>query len=214
MDRRLTERLVGAALLVLAGVLLIPLFLDGPGTDSGSDVQRLTLPAAEEPSSTRVIRLEQERETPVTPLRPPEPAVPEPQVTQTAPEPVPEREPELAPEPITEPEIPPAQTAAPAPVPEPETQAAPTQSAPAAAQQPPAAGGWVVQIGSFGNRDNAERLAAELRQRQYQSFITRLDSGGTTLHRVRIGPAGSRDEADALVRRLAGEGYQAQVVRD
>ncbi|MDZ7770011.1 MAG: SPOR domain-containing protein [Woeseiaceae bacterium] len=51
-----------------------------------------------------------------------------------------------------------------------------------------ATGMWAVQLGSFSNPENAERLAAELRTKGYAAFLSQLKSSSGPLHRVRIGP--------------------------
>ncbi len=230
MERQLKERVVGAVLLVLAAVLIIPLFLDGPDPGAGEARTTVALPAAEElQPDTRTVRLEQSRDTPTAP---PMRAEPVPAASPPADEAADEADtandasdapgetsgetsaqadsaaasqaagvPPTEPEPAT-----PAPVVAPAP-------AAPAASAPSA---PPAAApegiSWVVQLGSFGTRDNAERLAEELRGKRYQSFVTRVDADGRTLHRVRIGPGGEREAADRLLERLRADGYSGQAV--
>lgn len=74
--------------------------------------------------------------------------------------------------------------------------------------------GWVVQIGSFQSQVNADRLAAELRQRDFQAYVTPLRTSSGTLYRVRVGPpARERSEAQALAARLQRSGYAGQVTQ-
>jgi len=68
-------------------------------------------------------------------------------------------------------------------------------------------GSWRVMVGSFGNRENAERLAATLRQ---QGYPVRLEAAGA-LTRVWVGPYGSPDRARAVAGTLGQ--YQPQVGR-
>lgn len=224
MDRKLKERIVGAVLLVLAAVLVIPLFLDGPDPEAPTERATVALPPAEDTDArTRTVRLEQQRDTPVAPPPAAEPV--------PAPEPLPTPRDAPAPAPVEAAPSAPAETSPPAPAAEPAPTPAPTTPAPASEPAPaptptpaptPAPAdpaptatsgeGWLVQLGSFGNRDNADRLAAELRDKRFQSFVTRHESGGRVLHRVRVGPAGTREEADALLARLAAEGYSGQAV--
>lgn len=72
--------------------------------------------------------------------------------------------------------------------------------------------GWAVQLGSFSNADNAERLAAELRGRGYKAFVSRFESSGQPRLRVRVGPEQDRARAEQLAARLRREGRQATVV--
>ena len=214
MERQLKERVVGAVLLVLAAVLIIPLFLDGP--DPGSDEARrsVALPPAEDTDvRTRTVRLEQSRDTPTAPPMSAEPvpsASSPPEATGPAAQGAAADQPAAAepgPQPDSAPTAQPEPRAPAAPATQPAPPASASLAAPAAAT--PDSGSWVVQLGSFGSRDNAERLAEELRGKRYQSFVTRLDADGRTLHRVRVGPGGAREEADRLIERLRADGYNS-----
>jgi cell division septation protein DedD len=78
---------------------------------------------------------------------------------------------------------------------------------------PSAEGGWAIQIGSFGSRDNADRLRRQLVGEGYPVFLMPVQSGGRTLHRVRVGPYGDRATANEVARRLAATGPGGTVVR-
>ena len=69
-----------------------------------------------------------------------------------------------------------------------------------------------MQLGSFSSEENAEGLAADLRKQGFAAFLSRVESGGRTLHRVRVGPQGSREEADKVAAALAKAGHSGQVV--
>jgi len=73
-------------------------------------------------------------------------------------------------------------------------------------------GMWVVQMGSFSSQENAERLAASLRQQGYAAFLSQLETSSGSLHRVRIGPQKDRQSAAAVAARLAESGHAGQVV--
>ncbi|VAW84220.1 hypothetical protein MNBD_GAMMA16-1489 [hydrothermal vent metagenome] len=47
---------------------------------------------------------------------------------------------------------------------------------------------WAVQVGSFRQRENAERLRKKLKQLGYRAFVSKSRSGGKTVVRVRVGP--------------------------
>jgi DedD protein len=109
----------------------------------------------------------------------------------------------------------PAATAATAPRPDtakpttpPELVAPPRPAAPSAT----GAEGWVVQLGSFASRPNAERLAAELRAQGYAGFVSEFRGSGRVLYRVRVGPEQDRGRAEAIAERLAREGKKGTVV--
>lgn len=63
-------------------------------------------------------------------------------------------------------------------------------------------GAWVVQLGSFGNPDNARRLRDQVREKGYGSHLQELTRGDTVLTRVFSGPFASKTEAEAAKRVL------------
>jgi DedD protein len=108
---------------------------------------------------------------------------------------------------------PPAETPA-APAPEP---AAPRTSdrGTAASRTPPAttstadktparsaASGWVVQVGAFRSRQNADRQVSRLRAKGYTAFVA---AGAGSLFHVRVGPFSERAAADRTATRLQRE---------
>ena len=215
MDRALKERTVGAIVLMVFIVLVVPVFLDGPEPETAVLSETVTLPGQNgQPRKRQTIVLERDRTEPVpvgnAAAETPAPALPDAPAgssgdgSASAAEPV-EDVPSAAP-------ARPAAAAAgneaptvPAPQPEPE------ESAPAAAAQS-ATGMWAVQLGSFSNRANAERLASELRGKGYAAFLSQLQSAGGPLHRVRVGPQKDRDSAESMASRLAADGHRGQVV--
>lgn len=96
------------------------------------------------------------------------------------------------------------------PVPAPATQvAASTRWMPKSAG--PAAGAVFIQVGAFGDRGNAERMASRM-----AGFgpvrVAPLMSNGRELQRVQIGPFESRSAADRVVSRIMASG-QTDAVR-
>lgn len=71
---------------------------------------------------------------------------------------------------------------------------------------------WAVQLGSFASRENAERLAAEIKQGGYRAFVSRFEAGRSVRYRVRVGPEQDRAQAEALARRLQRDGRQVSIV--
>lgn len=193
MDRALKERIIGAIVLVLFVVIVVPVFLDGPGNDGQIVSEQVPLPgqAGEE---SRTIVLERDRTEPVPTAtgnqNSPAADVPR-QVEQQPPTPT-------------------AKTAAPPP-------ASAPKAAPAAVPQasPPttsATGMWAVQLGSFSSQENADKLAAELRKQGFAAFLSDLSTDSGELHRVRIGPQKDRESAEAMAERLNKAGHKGQVV--
>ena len=196
MEQALKERIIGAAVLVLIVVLVVPVFLDGP-PDSAEIVSERVLLPGQEGQSTQTIVLDRDRSEPVpsassqTRKATPKTAKPAAQPTQDPPKPEPKTEPkETKTEPVSD-----------------------DGKAPQIATPPVSSTGmWAVQLGSFSNKDNAERLAAELRKQGYAAFLSQLASDGGQLHRVRIGPQKDRDGAESMAARLLKAGHKGQVV--
>ena len=74
-----------------------------------------------------------------------------------------------------------------------------------------ASSGWVVQLGSFASRENAEKLARELKAKKFKAFVSEFRGGGKTLWRVRVGPEQDRARIDRIAERLQGEGHKGNV---
>ena len=185
MDIRLKERLVGAVVLVLAAVLFIPMVLDGPNADR-KVTQSVALPDRDTPLKTVQLDLA----APPSDVQPDELAAREAEPADRVPQ-------QQAPAPASVPEsVPEAkqvrQTAVESPA-----RAAATAGSP-----------WTVQAGSFSSQDNAEALAARLRQLGFPSYVSRHSDGATTHYRVRVGGFPSRGAAQAMaddVRAKTGE---------
>jgi DedD protein len=232
MERRLKERLTGAAILVMLGVIFIPMILDDTVWDDNT-IEETNIPRRPaEDFDTRMVPLGEPEPGPAAQQEPqpearPEPAVP---AAGSQPEPKPEPAPEPEPEParVKQAEEPAAagkkqETAAGSGTATPEKQAAKqapkeeakpatAETAPLEARKEPApaAGSrgltaWVVQIGSFSNQDNANNLIIKLRDSGYPAFIEPLKQDGKDIYRVRIGPELLRSDANALQKKLAAE---------
>jgi peptidoglycan lytic transglycosylase len=64
-----------------------------------------------------------------------------------------------------------------------------------------------VQVGAFGDYDNAAGLVTRLRQKGFpNSFVVSLPASGRLLHRVRIGPLSGADQFDRIRRDLRAIG--------
>lgn len=221
-----------AVLVALAVVFIPMLLDDssrevGPLTDSNIPER----PAGEDGFSSRIIPAEPEpvdvvppqdlampeTEEPVVP--PPEPEAPvesaaepeadadagvEPQSEpESGSEPATQSTTDTAPEPETAPEKKPEAEAAPAPAATAEPE--PPQSEQAESESGDTAGkpsGWVVQLGSFAQEDNARELDKRLREAGFASFVEQVSQSGKTVYRVRIGPEVKRSEAEKSLGRI------------
>ena len=63
MDRALKERIIGAAVLVLVVVLVVPVFLDGPPEEGAVVSERVPLPGQAD-QETRTVVLDRDRSSP------------------------------------------------------------------------------------------------------------------------------------------------------
>jgi DedD protein len=62
---------------------------------------------------------------------------------------------------------------------------------------------WAVQLGSFGDPENATRLQARLREAGFRAYTEQVEAQGRTLQRVRVGPEPSRADAERLQAEIA-----------
>ena len=200
MDRALKERIIGAVVLVVVVVLVVPVFLDGPPGSDEIVSERVPLPGQTEQKSQTVV-LDRDRTDPVPANAGSEPTQPTPQPQQVSRKPV---------------ESPPAETRpAPTPVAQQPAREAPATQQPEQKSTAPTAsttGMWAVQLGSFSSQENAEKLAADLRKQGFAAFLSQLSTGTGQLHRVRIGPQKDRASAESMAERLQKTGQKGQVV--
>ncbi len=61
---------------------------------------------------------------------------------------------------------------------------------------------WVVQLGSFSDRDNAMVLRDRIRSKKYPAYVEAVATAQGTIYRVRVGPERTRARAEALQARL------------
>jgi len=197
MERGLKERLVGAAVLVALGVIFIPMLLDdspsGPGPITETNIP--DRPDEADGFSSRII--------PVRP-EPVEMELPEPPADSGTPDPTADTaaaESEPAPKPPQTAEAPPTQADTPA------TAEAPADNTAAKSSEPatPKPSGWVIQLGSFTQEENARDLNAKLREAGHPSFVEPATQDGNKVYRVRVGPEVMRGEAEKLRDRIAAD---------
>jgi len=175
MEIGLKERLIGAVVLVVLGVIIIPLFLKGSPSPDSTVSQPLTLP----PSDTTAPQ--QQYSLPLNASTEPGAAL----AASTA------NPPAAAPSATT-------QTAKPV------VHAIPRAAAPAPAAAASQAGGkWVVQVGSYGSQANADKVVATLKQHGIHASVSHFSKAGHTYYRVRVGPYAERADADKAMAAVA-----------
>jgi DedD protein len=215
MDRQLAERMVGAAVLLVALVVVVPAVLDGRGDLAADGTAPETAPID---LRTHTIQVDEVTPRPPVPRAAdaPVPVAGVPATDDTSAGPPPGAAPAIgADEPST---APPPVAATPAaeprqPEPDPDTPARAVPAPPATATSVAPAGEWLVQLGSFSQRDNASRLADAVRARGFSVDVSETRGGNGRLYRVRVGPATTRAAADVRAQELAAAGYRGSVTR-
>lgn len=187
MERRLKERLIGAAVLVLLAVIFIPMLLND-NTQYNSEITGSNIP--ERPSdefNTRIIPLDKSE----TPQQETPQAAVETGVKESAPTVAPSLEP------ATQVSAPDTTQAQPHTPPSPVTTEQRTE---ATVPQDKAMGvrAWIVQLGSFSSEKNAQELNTKLRGKGYTAFVEPLKQKSGVIYRVRVGPELLRSDADKV----------------
>ena len=90
----------------------------------------------------------------------------------------------------------------------------PSPPQPAAPAPEPAADAeqWMVQLGSFGDEDNARRLANRVSTFGFNARVSTFETNSGPMYRVRVGPESTRGSAEAVASSLTAHGFVAQVV--
>ncbi len=193
MERHLKERLTGATVLVLLGVIFIPMVLD-----NSSEQQPPPSPdvSSSNPNSeylSRVIPVDRQFDTDNS-LQVVVPAADN--SVQTLSQPVNvinesnQNDEKILVDSISSNDIPQqnriTQQAAPQPT----------------ADNTQVLSGWVVQLGSFSNQVNAQGLVSKLQAQGFAAFIEELADNSESIFRVRVGPELDRDDAENIQKSL------------
>jgi DedD protein len=212
MDSRAKQRLTGAVILVALFVLLVPELLTGPrnagvpDTAAEEGMRRYTIdldaanPTAPPPDSQAASPVALPQPTSDEALAKPGDSA-QPAAAAPAPAATVEPQPAAATPPVTQP------ATAPAPTPAPRVEA--PKPARAAPVEP---GSFAVQLGSFGSRENADRLVRDMTAKGFTAFVAPIKSGGRELYRVRVGPTRDRAQAEALAAQLRRIGQSGAIV--
>jgi DedD protein len=228
LDSLVKERLTGAIILVVLIVLLVPELLSGPSRSAPAP-QAAAASSEEPPLRSYTINLADDSHSAASSAEasnaPPQasgPAQPTP-ITEapTA---------ALQADSDSSTEGPPnatqaaAQTTPPASIapgesPQEQPQAAPPHAPTGPSSQPrqsaaekTTSGGWMVQLGVFSIRANAERLAQELKSQGFRALVSENGGGGRRLWRVRAGPVAERAAAEQLNAKLRAAGHVGAIV--
>ena len=80
-----------------------------------------------------------------------------------------------------------------------------SKSSPPRRSEPSPKEGFSIQVGAFGERLAAMRLAGELRSGGFSVYVHGDDGPGGARFRVRVGPVPSREEAARLAGKLQSD---------
>ena len=178
MHQRLKERLVGAAVLIFIAVIFIPMFLTGP-IDAGSITETNIPERTTEKFNSRLIPLnnmgaEVAEEQPNIDDRKEDPIVKENVETSSKPESI---------------------SAA-------EGSSKKPEANKTVKDKQVGLTAWVVQLGSFSSKVNADKLNLTLRKSGFPAFVEPLEQNNEVAYRVRVGPELLRADADALLKKI------------
>jgi len=227
----LKQRLVGAAVIIALGIIVIPMILDGAG-----ERQLRKMPAEPETTQTAksgfVIQNKQEISLPeqsasvVSELpkagEVEKDSVPVDKMPATAgskaatEKPVKKQGQEAKPLITKKKPVPKAEPAAKKvakPRPEPAAKKV-AKSRPETSQPGKQVVSWVVQVGSFTDAKKAFGLRDNLRKKKYKAFVEKISGRtGQNMYRVRIGPIAKRLQADNMSKKLKTEGVKSFITR-
>ena len=205
---RARRRLIGAAVLLVAGVIAFPLLFESqprpipvdiplviPGRDAVPALAAPARPTKPAAASEAPAKPEPASSAPAavapTPAAAPATAASKP-LPPSDPKPEP-RPPVAKPEPKPEPK--------PAPKTEPKADPKPAPKAAAAKPEPPRSR-YVVQIGAFNDEAAARKARLEVERLGLKTYTQVVDVGGVRKVRVRIGPYESQQEANKAMASL------------
>jgi DedD protein len=186
MHQRLKERLVGAAVLVVIAVIFIPMLLTGP-MDSGSITKSNIPDRPTEKFNSKLIPLTDSL-NPTTEVEESNP-VSEPNRETSIAEEIPDKLQDVNSD-NTKPN---ADTSV--------IEKKPVQKK-VIKDKKVGLSAWVVQLGSFSSKVNADKLNLNLRKSGFPAFVEPLTKKGETSYRVRVGPEILRADADALLKKI------------
>ncbi|MGB9100459.1 MAG: SPOR domain-containing protein, partial [Stenotrophomonas indicatrix] len=102
----------------------------------------------------------------------------------------------------------------PKPEPKPEATASKPATPPTTPAAPAASGvGFAVQLGAFGQANDANALRDKVRAAGFSAFVEQVRTEKGSLHRVRVGPVANRADAEQLKAQVAAKVGVAGMVR-
>jgi DedD protein len=237
LKKRARRRLVGAAALALAAIIVLPIVMDREPRQPAQDIQ-VKIPSQDSSVASRILSTRPS----ATPLPQPDqvrpaegkaPAVdaakeapkpssedkPQPKPADKAPDKAPDKASEKpadkAPEKAAKPAEKPADKTAEKPAQKPAADKAKAEEARAQAALKGAevGGQWVVQLGAYKEEGRVKILVAKLKEMSVPTFTEAVETPQGSRTRVRAGPFKSREaaeQAQAKARRIGVDGTVAQ----
>lgn len=202
--QRARHRLIGAAVLVLIAIIVLPRVLDSKPKTISNDIAITivsSLPAVTPPQSTPPPSAEPKSEEAKTATAPVTPAVaaPPPPVSSTA-----------------KPIAPGAADKTMGLAAGEEIVVAPKSNAngPATASANPSASGkFVIQIGAFASEERANGWIAKLKEQKIPNYVlNRTGTDGTKLYALRAGPFADKETAEAAEKKIKAMGLTPRIV--
>lgn len=221
---QMKRRLLGASVLIIVAVIVLPLVLDGSGTESRfrrveqvrqeppvvldagqpppADLRKPIANSAEKPADPAPV-VAVEKDIPLSAVagtdeKPESGSEPDRSEPTTATEATPRAKPP-AEEVVTSVQAPnpsPPPAPSPTPLPAPPPTPVPAQTPTAAVAGDP--GAWIIQAGSFSTEARAASLRDQLRDAGLPAFFSRASSRGQSVYRVKVGPVSQRERADSV----------------
>ena len=203
VDRRLKERLLGASILMVLIVLIVPELLSGPARAPAA----LKLPTST-PEPVRNVTVDLTTAKALAPESV--------DAAASSAQPPDARSPPAASAPAASAALASAaagvdaRAASSARL---ETRAPAPRSAATAAKPVASSGAWAVQLGSFASRANADKLMRQLKGQGFAAYMVPGGSRFAVQYRVRVGPMADRSAAAQTLAKLKASGHTATVVR-
>ena len=224
------RRLIGAAVLLLLGVLLFPLVFETQPRPLRMDLPMVVAPgkaggapgaapvAAPAPAvtaattstaSTVAAAATATGAAPAPPVRPAPPMIIE--TAEPESQAAPQTAPQAASRPAALPAAPPAARPASAPA-RAASKPAATAAAAAAPASPDASGRFVVQVGAFADDATVRQTRQKVEKLGLKTYTQEVSTDAGKRVRVRVGPFATRDEASQVLNKLKGAGLPGAVL--
>lgn len=235
--KRARRRLVGAAAMVLAAIIGLPMLLESEPQPLADDVQ-IYIPSIDKPQADAKLAQSEQKSAIADAPEAPEPQdqakAAAPAIAALSPAPAPAPAANAAPAVKTD--KPTAASAPPAPTSKPDTSkttrsassteneraaqvqallegknapvVTPVKTSPEATKQ----GKFALQVAALESAENAKELQGKLSKAGIASYTEKVKVSGVEQIRVRVGPFASREEADRMRSKLSGMGLNGMVM--